>query len=603
MKKDTEDKGRILDIFRSKYALSFLKKYLVYYIFGIVILIGIDLLQTEVPLIVGGSIDSIAANEFTGNIVTTQLVRLIVIGILVFAGRIAWRWFIFGAARKIERDMRNGLYEHLQLLSASYFQEHKAGEIMAYMTSDIESVRMVFAMCVVMGMDALALGISTLYKMITQIDTALTIVSFIPLILVALTAAIMGGELHRRYTRRQEAYSQMSDFVQEKLNGIRVVKAFRQEEAENEAFEKENANTRTANVKEAKLEAFMFPFMRMVAGLSMAIAIAYGGYIAIIGRISVGDFSGFLMFLNMLVWPMACIGRIINLLTRGSASLKRLAGILDAAPDIYDWPESKEADSSKPVSGSIEFKNLSFSYPGSESPVFNNVSFTLEKGQTLGIIGRTGEGKTTLVNLLLRVFEPGKDMIYIGGRELHSIPLHTLRKTVAYVPQDTFLFSDTISANIAFGDRSKTQEEIQHAAELACVHDNIADFPDGYNTMVGERGVSLSGGQKQRIAIARALILDPEILVLDDSVSAVDTDTEEKILMHLKQERKGKTNIIIAHRISTLQNADKIIVLSEGKIAEEGTHQELLAVNGIYADMYRRQLLEKIKKEEYGYDE
>ena len=603
MNKDKKSKGRILDIFRSKYALSFLKKYIVYYLIGILILVVIDLLQTELPLIVGSSIDAIASNSFTGEIVRRQLISLAVIGLAVFAGRIAWRWFIFGAARKIERDMRNDLYSHLQTLSASYFQNHKAGEIMAYMTSDIESVRMVFAMVVVMGMDALVLGVSTLYKMITQIDPILSLVSFVPLILVAFTAAIMGGELHRRYTYRQEAYSRMSDFVQEKLNGIRVVKAFRQEEAENQAFERENACTRNANVKEAKLEAFMFPFMRLVAGLSMAIAIGYGGYIAIIGRISVGDFSGFLMFLNMLVWPMACVGRIINLLTRGSASLKRLVGILDAQPEIYDWPDCEKDDSDELVSGSIEFKNLSFSYPDTETPIFDNVSFKLEKGQTLGIIGRTGEGKTTLVNLLLRVFEPGRDMIYIGGRELHSIPLRKLRKSIAYVPQDTFLFSDTVSANIAFGDRSKTQSEIEKAAELACVHDNIIEFPEGYNTMVGERGVSLSGGQKQRIAIARALILDPEILVLDDSVSAVDTDTEEKILRHLEQQRKGKTNIIIAHRISTLQNADKIIVLSQGKIAEEGTHQELLKQNGIYADMYNRQLLEKIKKEEYGYDE
>ena len=603
MEKDNKKRGRILDIFRSKYSLSFLKKYLGSYIAGVIILIVIDLLQTEVPLIVGRSIDSIAANSFTGHIVKVQLISLIIIGTVVFLGRIAWRWFIFGAARKIERDMRNGLYEHLQTLSSSYFQEHKAGEIMAYMTSDIESVRMVFAMCVVMGMDALTLGLSTLYKMVTEIDPMLSVVSFLPLILVAVTAAVMGSELHRRYTRRQEAYSQMSDFVQEKLNGIRVVKAFRQEEAENEAFGRENAKTRDANIREAKMESFMFPFMRMVAGLSMAVAIGYGGYIAIIGRISVGEFSGFLMFLNMLVWPMACVGRIINLLTRGSASLKRLESIIEAQPDIYDWPEAEEDSSDFVVSGSVEARNLSFSYPGSETSVFDNISFRLEAGQTLGIIGRTGEGKTSLANLLLRVFDPGKDMLYVGGREIHSIPLHKLRKAIGYVPQDTFLFSDTVSGNICFGDRSKSQEEIERAAKLACVHDNIVDFPDGYNTVVGERGVSLSGGQKQRIAIARALILDPEILILDDSVSAVDTDTEEQILRHLNEERKGKTNIIIAHRLSTIQNADKIIVLDGSHIAEEGTHQELMDKNGIYADMYRRQLLEKMKKEEYGYDE
>ena len=603
MEKTKKQKGRVLDIFRSKYALSFLKKYIVSYTIGILILILIDLLQTEVPLIVGDTIDLISVGGFKGSLIGTTLVSLIFIAVTVFLGRIAWRWFIFGSARKIERDMRDQLYSHLQTLSASYFQQHKAGEIMAYMTSDIEAVRMVFAMCFVMGMDAMVLGVSTLYKMVVDIDPILSVVAVLPLILVAITATVMGGELHKRFTWRQEAYAQMSDFVEEKLNGIRVVKAFRQEKAENEAFAKENAKTRDANIKEAKMEAFMFPFMRMVAGLSMAVAIGYGGYIAIMGRISVGEFSGFLMFLNMMVWPMACIGRIINLLTRGSASLKRLLNIIEAEPDIYDWPESKKNYSEEPVDGSIEAKNLTFSYPDNDRPVLENVNFSIEKGQTLGIVARTGEGKSTLVNLLLRVSDPEKDMLYIGGKEIHSIPLHRLRKSIGYVPQETFLFSDTVAGNIAFGDRSKSQAEIERAAKLACVHDNIMDFPDRYETMVGERGVSLSGGQKQRIAIARALILDPEILILDDSVSAVDTDTEEQILQHLREERQGKTNIIIAHRISTLQHADKIIVLSDGRIAESGSHEELLEQNGIYADMYNRQLLEKMKKEEYGYDE
>ena len=303
------------------------------------------------------------------------------------------------------------------------------------------------------------------------------------------------------------------------------------------------------------------------------------------------------MFLNNLMWPMAAIGRIINVLTRGSAAMQRLETVLHAEPDIYDWPQAKDEGD---VSGSIEAKNLTFAYPGKSAPVLENVSFKLEKGQTLGIVGRTGTGKTTLVNLLMRVFEPSEGQLFIGGREIHQIPLLQLRDTMGYVPQDNFLFSDTISENIRFGDRSKSQQEIEQAAKAACVHDNIVDFAEGYETMVGERGVSLSGGQKQRIAIARALILDPEILILDDSVSAVDTDTEEKILSHLRQTRKGKTNIIIAHRISTIQDADKIIVIDKGTIAEMGSHDQLMELDGIYADMYNRQLLEKMKKEEYA---
>ena len=590
-------RSKIFYIFKSPYTWRLMHGFFFHYFWGLLVLFLIDIAQTEVPLVLGRTIDSIASDGFDLQVISRQLKYLAIIAVIVFFGRIIWKYLIFGASRTIERNMRNDLYQHLQTLSAGYFQEHNPGEVMAYMTSDIEAVRMVFAVTIMMGLDSLTVGGSTLYKMVTQIDPMLTLAAAIPTVLVAFEMTVMGSRLHGKFTARQEAFGQLSDFVQERLSGMKVIKAFVQEQAENIRFDQVNRKTRDANISEAKMQAFMSPFMRMVTGLSMSVAIGYGGYLAILGRISVGEFSSFLMLLNMVVWPMASIGRILNLMTRGSASLERLENVLKQEPEICDRPGICEEN---PADGSVEARNLTFRYPDAGSPALENISFRLENGQTLGILGRTGAGKSTLIHLLMRIFESPDQMLYIGGREIHQIPLARLRSMIGCVPQDSFLFSDTISANIAFGDSSKSQKEIEQAAKIACVHQNIQDFSKGYDTLVGERGVSLSGGQKQRIAIARALILDPEILILDDALSAVDTDTEEQILTHLKQTRQGKTNIVIAHRISTLQNADRILVIEEGRIAEAGNHSQLLEKNGIYAQMYRAQLLEKMKQEEFA---
>ena len=603
---------------RSSYARRFFSRYKWSYILGSLILIATDVVQVRVPVIVGSVIDGVADRSITSGDFNKALIAMALIALVVMFGRVGWRYCIFGSARKIERDMRDDLFSHLLTLPKSYFHEHKAGEIMAFMTNDIEAIRLTYAITIMMGMDTLVIGVMVVISMVTEIDLTLSVVAILPLMMVALVSRFMGNEIHKRFTIRQEAFAKVSDFVQERLSGIKVIKSFVREEQECRAFYEVNSESKRANIRETRIEAIMFPFMRMITGISIAIAVGYGGLIAIRGRITVGDLAAFVQYLNMLVWPIAAIGRTINVVTRGSASLARIEDVLATESDIKDpEPEAAEpgaateaghvsaaehAGTQAPehLEGSIEVSHLTFRYPGTDTDVLKDICFRVERGQTLGIVGRTGAGKTTLVDLMMRAFDSEPGAIKIGGKNIQDVSLETLRSTIGYVPQDDFLFSASVSDNIRFGDRSKTQEEIEEAARLACVHDNITDFKDGYDTMVGERGVSLSGGQKQRIAIARALILDPEILILDDSLSAVDTDTEAQIKSNLAEKRAGRTNVLIAHRLSTLQDADLIIVIEDGRITESGTHDELLSRGGFYAELWQRQLMEKMRKEELG---
>lgn len=595
MERLTEEKDSILSLVKSPYIRSFIKKYKLGYIIGALFLILIDYLQTRIPIIIGNVIDGLEKNNISIDEIGNKAITLAIVAAVIILGRILWRLLIFGAARKIERDIRNDLFEHLEKLSQTYFNNNKTGEIMAYVTNDLEAVRQAMAMGVLMVFDVAALLMFTLYNMVTEINISLTIAAVIPLVFIALVTSKLGPTLFRKFASRQDAFAKVSDFVQEDLSGIKVIKAFVQQEKEIEAFEKVNHNYFKENMNLMKMYAAMNPVMTSIAGAAMAVAISYGGYITVNGAITVGNFVAFLQFLGMLVWPMMAIGMTINIITMGSASLKRIESVLHQKVEIYDSDNAKSLDN---FEGSIKFNNLSYKYPETDTYALENISFEVKRGETLGIVGRTGSGKTTLVNLLLRLYNVDKNSIFISGTDIMDIPLKTLRENIGYVPQDNFLFSDTIKNNIDFSDGNLSMDKVISAAEFACVHDNIEDFKESYGTIVGERGVTLSGGQKQRVSMARALIKEPEILILDDSVSAVDTDTEEKILNNLEKQRSGKTNIIIAHRISTIQHADHIIVIDEGKLIEQGNHDQLVANNGLYNSLYQKQLLEKMIDEE-----
>ncbi len=588
-------KGSILSLLKSSYIRNFLKKYWLSYVLGIFFLVVIDFVQTRIPIYIGGVIDSLKTGSLTEEKLISDALKILLMAIGIILGRVAWRYFIFGTSRKIERDIRNDLFRHLEGLSQNYYQQHKTGEIMAYITNDLEAVRQAMGQGIMMIFDVACLLIFILSNMISLVSLSLTAVSVIPLAIIAVVTGLLGPKLFKRFYARQEAFSQISDFVQEDISGVKVIKAFVQQEKEIKSFEKVNENYLSKNIEFMKINAVMDPLMFLITGLAFATTIAFGGYLALNGNITIGDFTVFIQYLGMLVWPMMAVGMSINMITMGSASLKRIESVLGAEFDIQDGPNTIEIEN---FTGSISVKNLTFFYPGKDIPALKNISFDLSEGQTLGIVGRTGSGKTTLLNLLVRIYDAENEMIFVSDTDVKDLPLKQLRGNIGYVTQDSFLFSDTISNNIDFALGNKTAEEIKQAAMFSCVHDNIAEFPDGYETIVGEKGVTLSGGQKQRVSISRSYIIEPKILMMDDSLSAVDTDTEERILKNLKEKRKGKTNIIVAHRLSALQHADKIIVIDNGEIIEQGNHKSLLSAKGLYYSLYKKQQLEKMIDEE-----
>ena len=584
----------------TKFSLfPYLLKYIWYYIAGVVILMLVDMANLNIPQYIGEIIDGLAEEGFGMEGVLSLVVKILLTGLVIMAGRFGWRYFIVGASRGIEYRLRNDMFGHLETLSARYFNSHKTGDLMAHFTNDLQAVRMAVGMAVVTAFDAVVMTIMVLVKMIVYVDFKLTLLAFVPLTLVAVGCYFFGVESKKRQTKRQQAFSQLSDKVQESIAGIRVIKAFVQEKEDFKAFEESSKNNMEKNLSVVKLRAVFGPALDAVTGISLLLALIYGGRMVLAGQVSIGQFVSFNTYIGMLVWPMIACGDCINTFSQAVAAFGRIACIFKEKPDIVDMvPEEFRGDNMR-IRGDIVLNDLTFTYPDGEEPVLKNINLHIKAGEMLGILGRTGSGKSSLADLLLRVYDCENGSLLVDGRPITDYPLAVLHRDMAYVPQDNFLFSDTLEENIAFGleeridDHPELRDSIRQAARDACIHDNIMEFPEDYMTLVGERGVTLSGGQKQRSSIARALLMDAAVLILDDSLSAVDTDTEEQILENLMRLRRGKTTIVIAHRISTLQKADHVAVLSEGELTEYGTHDELIELNGFYARIYEKQQLEQ----------
>ena len=566
---------------------------------GLLALVAVDYFQLEIPelyqMVINGMNDG--AVTVNGELVPFDMTFLldriclpmIFIILAMVAGRFLWRICFFGSAIRVETDLRNRMFSHSKDLSRQYYQVNKVGNLMSLFTNDLDTVQECFGSGILMFLDAAFLGALAVWKMY-RMDPFLTLLSMIPMVFLLVSATIVGNHMMKKWDVRQAAFSDLSDFSQESFSGIAVIKAFVKESKELLAFKKLNKQNEKANVDYTRSSTLLRIFVTLFVESVICVILGYGGYLVWRGDFNAGQLVEFIGYFNAVVWPVMAVSELIEMSSRGKASLKRISELLDAKQDVVDAPDVQEADK---LCGRIEFRNLTFRYPDGEFDALSDVSFTIEAGENVGLVGKTGSGKTTIVDLILRTYNVPDGTVFVDGYDVNKIPIRQIREASAYVPQDNFLFSDTIANNIAFGLDEFDQTKVEEAAKLADVHGNIMDFAEQYGTVLGERGVTVSGGQKQRISIARALMKDAPILILDDSVSAVDTKTEKIILENLKQSRAGRTTILIAHRISTIEKMDKIIFIDDGRVIAVGTHEELYDTCPAYSRMVDLQKLEE----------
>ena len=553
---------------------------------GVVSLLCVDVLQVTVPRITQYVIDQLTKDSATHQKLFVCGGGIIIIALVIGFFRFLWRYFLVGASRKIEKEIRQDIYNHLQTLSPQFYDRQKVGDITAHATNDVQAIQRSAGFGTLAAFDAVVLGTLAIANMVYT-SPSLALITLLPLPIVSLVVIKFGKIVHFRFDKVQSAFSKLTEKAQETISGIRVVKAYGDEKAEQKYFAERADECADENIKLAKVHAIFDPAITALAFMSLALLLWFGGKKVIQGQLTIGEFVAFASYIGMLTWPMIAIGVVVNLVQRGSASMERVQSILDTQPIIADGNIDV-----KPASN-IKCCNLNFAYPETNITVLKNISFDLKENTTLGIVGKTGSGKTTVVELLMRLYDVQTGSLFIGNYDIRDLKLSQLRGKFGYVPQEPFLFAMTIAENISFGNSKISREEIEKAARTVRIHNEIISFPDGYETEVGERGITLSGGQKQRIAIARALAANPDILILDDALSAVDSETEMAILKNLKAEIKSRTNIIIAHRISAVKDADQILVINDGLIEDSGKHFELIQRDGYYSELHILQSLEE----------